>query len=126
MKYEMTDYRDAGCKQYGDDIFVGLYYATNGNICKDCPYANEQCKHTIEENAMKDSFTPKITGDLTNAQIANKIGISKRQVAKLKDEIYNLSEGEFKYQERIASLTERLNDLKQSSTGKTLSIKELF
>ena len=84
-KYSITDYRDVGCKQFGDEIFMALYYKLNGNICPGCPWeTTEPCKHQLELNAQKNMPKPKVTGELTNKQIATRLGISKRQVSKMK------------------------------------------
>lgn len=64
------------------DIFFAVFMATNGNPCDGC-----NCKDTcpafplITHPAAKAQPTKKVE---TNADIAERLGVSKRQVAKMR------------------------------------------
>ena len=78
---EIHEYVEAGCK-LADPIliFAGIYQLTNGQPCNGCSYKNGcTAIHKINttKNAKKSSL-------MTNAQLASELGISKRQVSKLR------------------------------------------
>ena len=87
MKHEFSDYRDAECRQLKErpDLFFGLYQATKGNVCEGCPYG---CR--LNTNKKTNTFK----NYKTNSEIAKSIGVSPRQVSKMR------KRGEIKENER--------------------------
>lgn len=72
-----------GCKLYDDGpifMFTGIYHKTNGNPCNGCFH---NCKSTMEE---KQKRIQRTGSALTNKQIATMLGITKRQVAKMRSQ----------------------------------------
>ena len=91
MTFELKEYKKAcesgACKQPYDNIFLGLWRATNGDICETgCPYFNNgRCRGYLELKGTKiiNSAKPK-PPEFTNADLAKKFGVSKRQVSKMR------------------------------------------
>jgi hypothetical protein len=82
MKIPYTDYIRSSCELAGQSIFLGLWKATGEYPCGGCGY--KTCP-TRKELEFKNTPKP-IPGKHfeTNAQIASRLGVSKRQVAKMR------------------------------------------
>ena len=84
MKIDFSDYGKVKCSMFSWEGFLGLYSITDGNPCKDCGGKNN-CEGYVELKKFS-KFAPKPPTTLyeTNAQIAERLHITKRQVSKLK------------------------------------------
>lgn len=80
-KFEMVDLIREGCEL--SRYFPGLYQVTAGDPCKDCATVST-CPVKIKLST-KPKINPSIPTE-TNAQIAARLGITKRQVAKRRKE----------------------------------------
>lgn len=91
MRFELMEYKKAcdsrTCNQPYDNTFIGLHKYSNGNVCETgCPYFNDgKCPGYLElkGTALINEAKPK-PSKYTNADLAKKWGISKRQVSKIK------------------------------------------
>jgi len=91
MKFELKEYKkvseNGACKQPYDNIFIGLWGATGGDICETgCPYFNNgRCRGCLELRGTQiiNNAKPK-TPKFTNADLAKKFGVSKRQISKMR------------------------------------------
>ncbi len=91
MKFNFSDFRHVDCSQFQDnaEMFFALWEATYHNPCEGC-FLNsgdivKKCKgYTKLVNKTKHLEKSEIRPGPTNAVIASKLGISKRQVAKLR------------------------------------------
>lgn len=103
MGYELTDMMqlDSGCKLAGDVgfiLFKGIYDLTKGNPCDGCPYdasraadrisfATSPCEFINEKTAKEKQVKAANFGKHaheTNAEIGERLGVSGRQVAKMR------------------------------------------
>lgn len=83
---ECVKYRDAGCillESIEGTAFMGLHQVTNGNVCKECTYKSS-CAAKVAIERAKQQGTPITSPAKTNAELAKKLGVSKRQVAKMR------------------------------------------
>lgn len=66
-------------------IFVSIYHGTNGRPCDGCVFKHN-CKqrHDLELVISSKKRTPKKPMRETNAEIAKRLGITKRQAAKMR------------------------------------------
>jgi len=80
MKKSMAWLAQNGCELRTDRILLtGLYLATGGNPCKECT-----CQDTCPAwKAIKRGPHP-VPITETNADIAGRLGVSKRQISKMK------------------------------------------
>ena len=65
-------------------VFLAVYHLTNGDPCKDC-YSKNTCKTFKLINHPSSRSHPKRRVE-TNADVACRMGVSKRQVAKMRRE----------------------------------------
>jgi len=91
MKFELKEYKKVcergTCQQGYNSIFLGLWRTTGGDICETgCPYFNHgRCYGFLELKGtaiIKGARKPK--SKYTNADLAKKFNVSKRQVAKMR------------------------------------------
>jgi hypothetical protein len=82
MKIPYTDYIRSSCELAKEKMFLGLWQITGEYPCNGCGY--EKCR-ARKELEIKNTLKP-IPGKHfeTNAQIASRLGVSKRQVAKMR------------------------------------------
>ena len=70
------------------DLFVDLYYVTNGRPCDDCSIRhNCQARHDLELIAKNSAITKKtknLKTNKTNQELADEHGVSKRQISKMR------------------------------------------
>lgn len=86
-KIEMTDYRKVDCQLWKDNpaIFMGLYKEVNGNVCDGCGFnLSNECKGYREIALIKNHQTAGLRKYKTNAELAAELGVSKRQVSKMR------------------------------------------
>ena len=89
MRFELSDMLKSSCqlKNPRVEILIGIYHATNGSPCDGCGYKYDcQARHEIELAAMKNKRFNSLKVTETNSQIAKRLGISKRQVSKMRKE----------------------------------------
>jgi len=88
MQFYLSDYElvKDQCQQYTGDpeIMEKLVFQTNGDVCKTgCPwYRGAKCAGYKQLRLLKKNKRP--PGGTTNSAISQKLGVSKRQVAKLR------------------------------------------
>jgi len=87
QKIELVDFIRSDCKLLKPDvsILIEIYKLSNGDPCRECCY-NGSCQ-VLKSFQLKEyhkaSGQTKYIGK-TNQQIADELGISKRQVAKMR------------------------------------------
>lgn len=83
----LDEFLEADCElQYPTlGIFIGIYHTTNGRPCDDCAMRHN-CKerHDLEQIKAGSQVPRKRVYTETNRQIADRLGISKRQVSKMR------------------------------------------
>uniref|UniRef100_A0A6M3LE98 Uncharacterized protein n=1 Tax=viral metagenome TaxID=1070528 RepID=A0A6M3LE98_9ZZZZ len=92
MKMKLEDFvkEGSGCKlakSLPDIGFAELYRLANSDPCRECAYRTNQCEFLKKVEQQKRDEKEELFGRVrfeTNAQIAEKRGISKRQVSKLR------------------------------------------
>jgi hypothetical protein len=83
MKIPYTDYLRSSCKLAKDKMFPYLWKVANKYPCPGCVYENE-CKARKElEHKNSPKLIPRKNAE-TNAQIAARLGVTKRQVSKMR------------------------------------------
>ena len=90
MKFEFADFRKGHCEQYNTkpEMFYGLWLSVNGDPCTTgCPWFGKgQClgyKRIIKEKAQMFPINGSFLA-LNNAGLAKKLGVSKRQISKMR------------------------------------------
>ncbi len=90
MKFEFADFRNSHCEQYNTkpEMFYALWERTNGDPCTTgCAwYGRGQClgyKRLIRDSAQKFPV-PNSFDALNNAGLAEMLGVSKRQISKMR------------------------------------------
>jgi hypothetical protein len=87
-----TDFYQSECQlKEPKDVFLYIYKASGGNPCFECAY-NEKTKEHPEGCPVRAELMrrrlpgapPKPPGPKTNAELAKELGVSKRQVAKMR------------------------------------------
>lgn len=79
----LTDFIGVGCELSNPfNIFTAVYVLSGGHPCDECSF-NEGCS-TIKRFNKEDTRTSSGIFYATNAEIAKKLGVSKRQASKLK------------------------------------------
>lgn len=87
VKIELADYLRSSCALLSPSpvMLIEIYNRSNGDPCYGCGYANNcQTKHDLKLAAKQKSRGQGIYLGETNAEIAKRLGISKRQVAKMR------------------------------------------
>ena len=87
LKIELVDFIRSDCKLLSPSVvcLTALYELTNGVPCRECSH-NRSC-HTLNNFKLKDKQRKsgqKMFVGKTNQQIADEMGISKRQVSKMR------------------------------------------
>ncbi len=85
MKIPYTDYIRSSCELAKEKMFLGLWQVTGEYPCPGCAYENS-CRARKELEFKNNPNKSPIPGKHfeTNAQIASRLGVSKRQVAKMR------------------------------------------
>ena len=91
MIHSVAEYKMAGClflvgeSKKSPDLFVGLHERTNGDVCNTGCADISTCKayRTLSSKPVEPAKDKKVPLP-TNAQIAYKMGVSKRQVSKMR------------------------------------------
>ena len=90
MKFEYSDFRKGHCEQYNTKpvMFIALWEHTNGDPCTTgCPWWGKgQClgyKRLIRDSVQKFPVPGSFIA-LNNAGLAEKLGVSKRQISKMR------------------------------------------
>lgn len=85
MRYEFSDFKKIKCNLFLWEGFFALYNTTNGNPCKDCGSntLGNKCDGYEELKKANKSFAKKVYSE-TNAKAAERLGITKRQVSKMR------------------------------------------
>lgn len=87
MDFELSDMLKSSCelKQPSVNILIGVYNATNGHPCEGCALKKDcGARHNLELSKQHHRrFQPSVRTE-TNADTAKRLGISKRQVSKMR------------------------------------------
>lgn len=81
------DYLLSDCKlvQPSPIVLIEIYRLTNGDPCKECGYAHEcSVKKVFELRRLHRNSSFKTGIGETNAELAKRLGISKRQASKMR------------------------------------------
>ena len=82
----LHEYLEVDCElqKQRRDVFIALYHVTNGRPCDDCAIRHN-CKerHDLEIESIASQNNNTIQHE-TNAQIAERMGITKRQASKMR------------------------------------------
>jgi len=82
-KIELVDYVRSDCELHKHGLFVGIYHATNGNPCIGCAYFENCTVVTALMSKANISTRHRLTTE-TNKETATRMGITPRQVSKMR------------------------------------------
>ena len=86
MKIPLTDYIRSSCELAKEKMFFGLWKVTNEYPCAGC-HAEENCQAKKEVEHKNSIQRPRYQPHAeTNAEMAARLGISKRQASKMRNQ----------------------------------------